>query len=218
MKQKFSVQQWGVIGMACYLGLLVIMAVMLHRASPGPESQEILGVTIGDWTNDAGAAYLSGRRLTCAEDTAINMSVCTIEIAGNTLTIHARRTPTPEFSLNGLCRAFYNGQEWGCIIASRHVGVYWFAYIESGLALGKEHIKQLHRKYFFENLSENAYINGIFVFSILTMGLAVFATNFWCHAHNKSKIICVLLPLMAGWVSLIISLFVAGFVTSGFWD
>ena len=217
MNIKLRASQWIFVGFTCYLGLLAIIAVMLHRASPGPESQEIWGGAIGNW-KDSGVAFFSGRRLKCAKDATINMTVCTIEIAGKTLTIHAHRAPTPEFSLNGVCRAFYNGQEWKCQIAPRHVGVFWFAYMESGMALDKEHISGLQRKYFFENLSENAYVNGMFVVSVLSMGMAVFVTNFWCYAHNKNKVICMLLPFIIGVVSFFISLFTAGFFTNGFWD
>jgi hypothetical protein len=112
------------------------LAIFVQRATPGPPSQDILGVGIGNYYSGAGVAYLSGRRLSCvslpAEDPFT--SICTVSIAGKPLEIRARRNPPADpMQLGGACEAIYDGQQWPCRVGSRHVQVHWFAYIDDPL-------------------------------------------------------------------------------------
>jgi hypothetical protein len=140
----------------CFVAL-ALLAILLYRASPGPVSQEILGVGIGSHDDESGVVYLSGRRLNCdwSDGTQAFTSTCTVEISGKMLEIHARRNPaTDPNQLGGTCEAFYDGQHWSCSIGSRHVHVHWFAYIREPLGLSGDQLEALRRQYFFENLPE----------------------------------------------------------------
>ena len=73
---------------AVYFVAMILLAVLIHRASPGPVSQEILGVGIGSYENDPGVVYLSGRRLACDRVAGTQaLSSCTVQVAGQTLEI-----------------------------------------------------------------------------------------------------------------------------------
>ena len=119
-----------------YFIILAILAVLIYQASPSPVTEEIRGLSIGNWQEEAGRAYLSGRRLDCVPttDNPPFATHCEIEIAGNMLTIDAyRNDPEANMMFAGGCEAIYDGESWPCQINSRHTHVHWFAFIESSM-------------------------------------------------------------------------------------
>jgi hypothetical protein len=209
---------------AIYFVALVTLAMLVYRASPGPRSQEILGVGIGDYQDDAGIVFISGQRLHCihAKDPQSLTSTCTIEVEGKLLEIHAQRNPpTHPNQLGGICDAFYNGKEWPCHIDSRTVSVNWFAYISEPLGLNRTQLDALRRGYFFENLPEQAFIAGIILVPILTMVIAVIATAIWLWPRARSRTSLALITLITaaiGIASLTGTFLLAALLTRGFWD
>jgi hypothetical protein len=205
---------------AVYFVAMILLAVLIHRASPGPVSQEILGVGIGSYDDVSGVVYLSGRRLDCDRvDGTQALSSCAVEVAGQTLEIRARRNPKTESNqLGGRCEAFYGGKEWPCRIGSRHVGVHWFAYIDEPLGLTEDQLESLRRGYFFENLAEEAFLAGLLVIPILTMLVAMLATAVWLWPRIRRKVWLVLLVAAAGVASLLGTFVLVVLLTRGFWD
>jgi len=157
--------------------LSALLAWQIDRASPGPASQDVLGVTLGTFDSEAGLTFLSGRRLDCASTTnAPYTSTCTIEIAGQPLIIQAYRNGDDHHNeLGGGCAATYNGQSWPCEISSRHVHVHWFAHISDPLGLDDSQLAILQRRYFFENLPEEPIMAGIFLAPLLVTAAALLA-------------------------------------------
>jgi hypothetical protein len=206
---------------AVYFVTLAILAILIYRASPGPISQEILGVGIGDYHGDAGIVYLSGRWLHCTrpEGSPSLMSTCTVEIAGKTLEIHAQRNPaTHPNQLSGTCEASYDGKQWPCHIGSRHVHVHWFAYLSEPLGLDQTQLKALRREYFFENLPDQIFITGGIAVPVATMIVAVLATAAWLWPRSRSKVVLALITAASGIASLAGSFILSLFLTRGFWD
>ena len=206
---------------AIYSIALVILGFLIYRASPGPNSQEILGVGIGDYHDEAGIVYISGRRLHCtrAESNLSLASTCTIEIEGKLLEIRAQRNaPTHPNQLGGTCEAFYDDKEWSCSIASRHVDVPWFAYISLSLGLNKTQFDALRREYFFENLPEQVFIAGTIVVPVLTMVVAIVATAIWLWPRARSRASFALIAAAVGIASLTGTFILSILLTRGFWD
>jgi len=204
----------------CFLTLAFI-AILVYRASPGPASQEILGIGIGDYHNDAGIVYLSGRRLDCArvEGAQAFPSVCTVDIGGKTLEIRARRNPpTDPHQLDGTCEASYDGRKWSCSIGSRHVHVHWFAYISEPLGLDAAQLDALRRQFLFENLPQEAFIAGMIVVPIVAAIVAVLAAVVWLSPRIRRKAVYALLVAASGAATLISVFLLSLFLTRGFWD
>jgi hypothetical protein len=204
----------------CLLAL-VLVAAIIYGASPGPATQEILGVGIGDYHNAGGIAYLSGRRLNCTrvEGAQSFASICTIDIAGKTLEIHARRNPpTDPNQLDGACQASYDGRQWPCSIGSRHVHVNWFAFIPDPLGLDKAQVEALRREYFVENLPEEAFTVGMLVIPVVAAVGAVLATGVWLWPKVGRKASYVTLVAASGATALTIAFLVSLLLTRGFWD
>jgi hypothetical protein len=200
---------------------LAFVATSVYLASPGPASQEIFGVGIGDYHTDAGIVYLSGRRLVCAQTEAAESfpSVCTVDIAGKTLEIRARRNPpTDPQQLAGTCEASYNGKEWPCSIGSRHVDVPWFAFIPDPLGLDKAQIEALRNEFFVENLPEEAFTVGMLVIPAMAAILALLATGVWLWPRVRRKASYVLLVAASGAITLTITFLLSLLLTRGFWD
>jgi hypothetical protein len=207
---------------AIYFIGLATLAILVYRASPGPSSQEILGVGIGNYhSGDAGIVYLSGRGLHCTriEGTQSFASTCTVEIAGKTLEIHAQRNPSTHLNqLGGSCEVSYDGKQWPCRIDSRHVHVHWFAYISEPLGLNRTQLDALRREYFFENLPEQAFIAGMIVVPVLTMAVAVVATAIWLWPRARSRASFALIVAVVGIASLAGTFMLSILLTRGFWD
>jgi hypothetical protein len=200
---------------------LAFVATSVYLASPGPASQEIFGVGIGDYHTDAGIVYLSGRRLVCAQTEAAESfpSVCTVDIAGKTLEIRARRNPpTDPQQLAGTCEASYNGKEWPCSIGSRHVDVHWFAFIREPLGLDKAQIEALRREYFVENLPERVFTVGMIVIPVVAALAAVLATSAWLWPRVCRNSFRALLVAASGATTLTIAFLLSVLLTRGFWD
>ena len=204
-----------------YLAGLLILAVLVFRATPGPRSQEILGVGIGSYEADAGIAFLSGRRLHCVPlaGDGIYAMACTVEIGGKPLEIRARRNaPSDPNQLGGVCAAFYDGKVWPCEIGSRHVQVPWFAYLSEPLGLSAAQLAGLRRTYLFENLPEPPLVQGMFAVPILTMSVVMLASGAWLWPMRSRKQEVVWASMMLGAFALVMSFVVAVFVTAGLWD
>jgi len=204
----------------CFV-VLAGVAILIYQASPGPTSQEILGIAIGDYYNDAGIVYLSGRRLDCArvEGAQAFPSVCTVDIEGKTLEIRARRNPpTDPHQLDGTCEASYNGRQWPCSIGSRHVHVHWFAYISEPLGLDAAQLDALRRQFLFENLPQEAFIAGMIVVPIVAAIVAVLAAVVWLSPRIRRKAAYALLVIASGVTTLAITFLLSLFLTRGFWD
>jgi hypothetical protein len=208
------------ISAICF-GALTLLAILIYRASPGPVSQEILGVGIGSNDSESGIIYLSGRRLECkqTDGTQAFTSTCTAEISSKTLEIQARRNPTTDPNqLRGTCEAFYDGKQWPCTIGSRHVDVHWFAYVGEPLGLTGNQLEALRREYVFENLPEEAFMIGIIVVPIVAMLMAILATTAWLWPRYRGKISFALLVAASGVASLSGTFVLALLLTRGFWD
>ncbi|MBK8990043.1 MAG: hypothetical protein IPM39_28940 [Chloroflexi bacterium] len=196
---------------------LVALGWLVYRASPGPDNQDILGVTLGKSDNETGLAFISGRRIECVpEADAPYTSTCTMTIAGQLLTIQAfRNGPEQPNQVGGGCQAVYAGQTWPCAISSRHVDVHWFAHISDPLGLDAAQLTTLRQQYFMENLPEEPFLTGMLVAPVLA-ALAVLA-GWWAWKRPST---------WRGWgtavglsmVSLIGVFVLAIKLTRGFWD
>jgi len=202
-----------------YFMLLLGLAVMLYRASPAPGSQDILGLGIGSYTGESGIVYISGRRLLCTSTPASGAftSACQIQIAGKVLEIYARQAdPKP---LGGICEVFYDGQQWPCIIGSRHDHVYRFAYIEPPLGLGKSQLDGLRFRYFFENLPEGIYFPaGVLIVTITTTLAVIASTATVVWSERYSKAFSILFFVLVGGITFVGTFLGAAQLTTGFWD
>ena len=215
--------------LTAYLTALLLLAVLVWRASPAPASQVIRGVSISTarQLNDSGEHIYStnrldigGRRLRCTviDQTPPATSDCTIRLAGKTLTVRARRNPPENMNqLGGTCEAFYAEETWPCQIGSPHVHVHWFAYVNRPFELTPNQLTWLRLQFFVENLPET-----VILVSVLVAGLplALLAMIFLClwrwSAGNRIALVLVSLP--AGFVVWCLSTVIALLLTNGFWD
>lgn len=205
-----------------YFVILTLISLMLYQASPGPASQDILGVGIGKYSSASGPVYLSGRHLMCTRTTSGDYtSKCTAFIAGNPLEILARRNPAsaPD-QFGGKCEASYADQQWSCQIGSRHVNVHWFAYIPDALGLTQSQLDQLRQQYVFENLPEAFYFPyGSLIIALTVMIAMMVGLGAWLWPKVRSKILILLIIVMSGLASFIGTFLIFAFVlTNGFWD
>jgi hypothetical protein len=204
-----------------YLAVLGVLAISLHNASPGPASQEILGIGIGRHDQSGGIVYLSGRYLQCVrpKDQIAGTSTCRVGLAGRSLEIRAQRNPaTHPNQLGGSCEAFYAGKAWPCRIDSRHVHVAWFAYLDEPLGLDNDQIAALRQHFYLENLPEPVFFAGIRLAAIITAFLSLLFVGVWLWRRVSSRFLCALTAtgcaVIAGWGVF----FMGMFLTNGFWD
>jgi hypothetical protein len=217
----FMVRKVLVLVAGCYLAGLAMLALSLHNASPGPASQEILGVGIGRHDQSGGIVYLSGRYLQCArpKDQLSGMSTCRIELAGRTLEIHAQRNPAMHPNqLGGTCTALYAGKAWPCRVDSRHIQVPWFAYLDEPLGLNSNQLAALRQHYLLENLSESSFWNGNILFALTTAVLFFVVVGVWLWPRTRHKFSGALLTIVCGAALGYGAWLLAIFLTNGFWD
>ena len=203
------------------LAVLLALAIFVQCATPGPRSQDILGVGIGNYYSEAGVAYLSGRRLSCAPLPAEDpfTSICTVSIAGKSLEIRARRNPPADpMQLGGACEAVYEGRQWPCRVGSRHVQVHWFAYIDDPLGLDEAQLDGLRRRYLVENLPEEAILRGVVVVPLATSLVVFLLASAWLWLRRSAGIRTLLAAAALSLGTGVAILVVAGFVTGGLWD
>lgn len=203
------------------LAVLLALAIFVQRATPGPRSQDILGVGIGNYYSEAGVAYLSGRRLSCvslpAEDPFT--SICTVSIAGKSLEIRAQRNPPADpMQLGGACKAVYDGQQWPCRIGSRHVQVHWFAYIDDPLGLDETQLDALRRRYLVENLSEETILRAVVAVPLVTSLVVFVVACAWLWLRRSAGIRTLLAAVALSLGTGVAVLVLAGFLTNGLWD
>ncbi|MCP5097651.1 MAG: hypothetical protein GY943_19050 [Chloroflexi bacterium] len=205
-----------------FILIVAIISIMLHQSSPGPDGQEILGVSIGAYEGESGIAHISGRALDCQPTDADNEfnSACQIEIHGKQLTIFASRNGTDHsMQLGGTCTAVYDSSPLNCHIGSRHVHMHWFAFINQPENFSATDMDILRMQYFFENLSEIFYVRFVFIVATMIAILVMWNGWVWIRPYlQKKKVFAVAAILPIGFVSFYISLMTLAVVTSGFWD
>jgi hypothetical protein len=208
-----------------YVVVVSIVAVLLVRASPGPASQEILGMALGRYEvtygNVPGTVYISGRRLTCITLSSADpfRQKCSITIAGKDLEIYARRNQPPDPNdFGGACQAWYEDKQWSCEIGSRHIGVNWFAHIDPPLGLSQDQLQTIRRQYPIENLDEQPFVYGIAIVVTISTMLAALGTSAWMWSRPNNTLIVVGASLVVGSAAFILSGVLAVSVTRGFWD
>lgn len=209
------------LGAALYLICLAVLGTLLVQASPGPRSQAITGVGLGSYQSETGIAYLSGRRLTCTDlpQPAPFDSRCRVEIAGKPLDILARRNaPTHPNQLGGTCEALYDGQQWPCKVGSRHVGVHWFAYLDTPLGLNSAQLETIRRHYPIENLPEQSFLRGAVVVVIVSTALAMIGAIVWFWPRSRSRWLVLGASAASGVGAFVTSGVLAAIMTNGFWD
>lgn len=196
---------------------LASLAWLVYRASPGPASQVILGLTLGQFDSEKGVVFLSGRRLHCVPQAELPYTAtCTITIEGRPLTIQAfRNEATHPNQLGGGCEAAYAGRTWPCEIGSRHVTVHWFAYISEPLGLEAAQMDALRRQYFFENLPEEPVLTGTLIFPLVVTSFLLVGLFAWQRPFRQHKWAAT---ISIGLFTLITTFFFSVWLTSGFWD
>lgn len=199
---------------------LILLAILIHGASPGPASQEIHGVGIVSDAIRSGIVYFSGRRLDCERiGTQTFASICTVVISGKPLEIRARRNPASDPNqLGGACEAFYDGKQWPCSIGSRHVDVHWFAYIGEPLGLTGDQLEALRREHLIENLPEEAFLTGLLAVPVVAMLVASLATAVWLWPRARSRLSSALVIAASGMASMSGTFALGLLLTRGFWD
>lgn len=211
-----------ILSLAMFWGVLLLVAAgLVYRASPGPDSQEILGLAIGSYGSEEGIVYISGRRLDCVpnEPTALYNVTCTIPIAGETLEVQASRNPPSHpIQLGGKCRATYAGKQYLCDLGSRHVHVHWFAYVDEPLGLSASQMDTLRRTYFIENLPQEMFLPGSLIVAIVTLAVASLAGAALLWARFTHKVLPALAGGAAGLALSIVTLVLSLYVTNGLWD
>lgn len=200
---------------------LSLLAILIYRASPGPVSQEITGVGIGSYDNESGIIYLSGRRLNCdqLDGSQAFTASCTVDIAGKTLEIHARRNLTTDsHQLSGTCEAFYDGEEWPCSIGSRHVHVHWFAFLSEPLGLNRTQLEALRRQYLIENLPQEIFPGGAVLVSAMAALIVILGASAWLWPKRRNRFSFLAVVTTLGSASLVSSFLLFFLLTQGFWD
>ena len=202
---------------------VVVLGLVLNHSAPGPDEQEILGVSIGHWDFGNEHTYISGKRLTCnpvtETDAAFN-TVCTLDVQGETLTIWASRNdPSHNMMFGGQCAASYGDEQLTCDFGSRHVHVPWFAFVEPPAALDSSDLAQLRQQYFWENLPETFFVTLIRGIGLITAVLAI-ANLFvlvW-HRINSRWVLVAFGGFPVGIVFFYVGMIGAFWLTSGFFD
>ena len=203
-----------------YLAGMLLLAYALVRAAPGPATQDLQGLAIGSQGSAGGVAYLSGRRLACANSAvpAPYTSRCLVEIAGGTLEIVARRNaPADPNQFGGSCAARYNRQYWPCRFSSRHVHVHWFAAIDDPLGLTPAQLGGLRRQYLIENLPESTVLRGAALAAVLSAVVAM-AAAVALRPKAKLNLAGVWVPLASSAAAFAAVAVLGVFLTRGFWD
>jgi hypothetical protein len=214
-------QRVALSAVAGYALVLAFLGLALHLASPGPEHQELLGVGIGRHGDAGGIVYLSGRRLRCGPTADARFSTrCTLEVAGQTLELLARRNPPEQpMQFGGSCAARYAGREWPCEVGSRHVHVHWFAYLDEPLGLSQAQLDALRRQHPVENLPENAFVLGALATPLVTAVAPVVAVAAWPRrVRRRGAFGTLVVALVLGMAGLVGGFVLAGWATVPFWD
>lgn len=196
---------------------LAVLGLLVHRASPAPETQVIRGVALGRYDSEAGFTFLSGRRLDCVpQANAPYTDACTVQLNGRPLTIHAYHNgPEHPNQIGGGCMATYAGQTWSCDFGSRHVHTHHFAYIPDPLGLETAQLQALQQQYWIENLPEEPFLAGSLAAPFVA--LLAFLGGWWAWRRPSG---------WRGWATAVglsaavwIGTFASAFsLTSGFWD
>lgn len=195
---------------------LGLLAWLIYQASPGPTSQDILGVTLGRSDNETGIVSLSGRRLDCSlEAEPPHASACTVTLAGKPLTIRAYRNDPARPTQLGGCETTYDGQTWPCQITSGQANSLWIAYIADPLGLNAAQMRALRQRYFFENLPEEFFLFGAMAIPFVVTFLVLVNVFIWQRPFKKRT--------WAITISLGLTIFIGTFffalnLTSRFWD
>ena len=196
--------------------LLGGVVLLVGRATPGPSGQELQGIALHNPHSARQWLLISGRQLDCQPiDNAPYTSACTLEIAGNTLSLTGYRNgPDHPMQFGGDCTAVYANQSHPCQLGSPTVAVHWYAYIDSDLGLSAAQMTDLQRRYFFGNLPEGTYITSIFVLPVLAT-LLLFLLMLSLSAGARTRIWLRTAVLLGFFSSTFLFVFR---LTSYFWD
>jgi hypothetical protein len=142
-----------------------------------------------------------------------------VEVAGETLELFARRNPPEDPNqLGGACEAHYAGQAWPCQVGWRHVGVYWFAYLDPPLGLTPAQLAAVRRAHPLPNLPERAILGGLLAVPTLT-GLAVGGgAAVWLRHGGRGWVTAVVTATLVGPAVFVGTFVLAARATSGYWD
>lgn len=169
-----------------FVTALTVLGWLIYRSTPGPTAQDIHGISIATPKHSAYHVLVSGRRLDCSsEATAPYSSTCEITIADKLLTIQAyRNEATRQLHFDGECVATYGSETLNCHLGSPVLGVEWFAYVDP-LDLDDEQIDRLLRRYYFENLSEETYLNSLSIVPAIGTIAILAGVGAWLQPSRK---------------------------------
>lgn len=202
---------------AVYALALGAVIALLDTAAPGPDNQAILGVRIGGVSPASDIVWLSGKRLGCTNSAGEPLaSTCSIEIAGQTLTLSAQRSPT---GAEVPCTASYGGQTWPCHLGGgKTVSTNWFAILDKPLGLSASQIGALRARYPVENLPETPFVVALFVLPILNTLVCGVAAWRLIPSGLKKNVLVWGANAAAGVAICLLSVFFWLRLTSAFWD
>lgn len=204
-----------------YLLGLFALGVWVHRASfPSWQRRTITGVTIGNFSDEAGAVRVSARRLQCDDPAGGDIyapAACTGSLAGGVLQIQATRNPPDHPNqVDGVCQAVFDGQPWPC-------DVRWgydipSIHLPDLLGLNADQLAALRRLYFVENLPEVTIVRGMIVAMLLTPLVVGVASAAWLWSkswHWLLKSVTLAALIVAAFLGTTVA---AGLITRGLWD
>ena len=201
------------------LGLAALGAWVHQGAFPSWQRRTITGVVIGAFADEA-PVRISARRLQCNDPVGGDIyapATCTGALAGGVLQIRATRNP-PEHpnSLDGVCRAVYNGQPWPCDM----VWGYDLPSIHLAEPLGLDADQQaaLRRIYLVENLSEVTIGRGMIAVVLLTPLVVALASIAWLGPKRWHWVFRVVTPVVLAALTFVGTAIAAALLTRGLWD
>lgn len=206
---------------AVYLLGLFALGAWVHQASfPSWQRRTITGVTIGNFSDEAGAVRISARRLQCADPDGGDIyapATCIGSLAGRVLHIQATRNP-PDHpnSLDGVCQAVFDGQSWPC-------DVRWgydipSIHLPEPLGLDSDQLAALRRIYLVENLPEVIIVRGMIAAILLTPLVVGLASAAWLWSkswHWLFKAVTLAVLVVGAFLSTTVA---AALITRGLWD
>lgn len=204
-----------------HLAVIGSVGLVLGATKPGPSSQVIQGIGIGDPAVSGHIAYISGQRLACtplaAEDEFA--AHCTITIMGQPLEIRARRNGLASMNaLGGTCTAAYMGREWPCEIGMHFTNMPWFAYMTTPLGLTSHQVDALRQQYWVENLPEQTFITLAVGLATITLVLGLVTLPMLVQPRVQRKPVTALITVFVNLMALPFVFLLFLWLTAGFWD
>ncbi len=214
--------------LSAYFLLLVVLALFVVAAKPGPPGQITQGVRLGDWQSERGTVYFSGKRLTCEPAPAgtIYTERCRIEIAGEELGLLVGPRPIDLVTARGACQATYAGREYPCTLQAHHN---WpaasVAYVSGGLNLNAEQLDAVRRRFPIENLPEIVFVRGgLVLWPVTALALFGLVLSFLLQHMQRlntmlmRRVVTFLTLTVTGVIALVGVPLALILLTRGFWD